>query len=141
MKNASAMRLAPTCLRMSGRRSGRSEGRILTISVASVLLSFTGEMPERQRQILCSSATQGLPARRISDYGLVLLQRAGPLHIEPLLEIISIPIIISERFGMCSMSEDLFNALSQRNGYLANINGKTHIRAGVIRPEVFLQEG
>ncbi len=49
------------------------------------------------------------------------------------------PIIITEGFGENPMNDDMFKFFEQNNGKPVYINGKTHIRAGVIRPEIIVQ--
>jgi hypothetical protein len=50
-------------------------------------------------------------------------------------------LVITEGFLPSPMSRDVFSALSRYAGKVASCNGTTHIRAGVIRPEVIMPEG
>jgi len=47
-------------------------------------------------------------------------------------------LIVTEGFGEISMTEDTFALLRSLDGLEASINGTTHIRAGVTRPEVIV---
>ncbi|MBQ9358613.1 MAG: hypothetical protein IJT95_03635, partial [Abditibacteriota bacterium] len=51
-------------------------------------------------------------------------------------ENIPLTIILTEGFGSIPMSDRAFELLQSHNGREASFNGATHIRAGVIRPEV-----
>jgi hypothetical protein len=53
-------------------------------------------------------------------------------------ENIGLTLIITEGFGKMDMSDKTFNLLKKFEGELAHINGETHIRAGVIRPEIII---
>lgn len=53
-------------------------------------------------------------------------------------ENIGLTLIITEGFGKMDMSYRAFNLLKKFEGELAHINGETHIRAGVIRPEIII---
>ena len=55
-------------------------------------------------------------------------------------ENIPFPVIITSGFGKCKMSDSLFDLFNEYNGHWTHINGTTHIRAGVIRPEIFIME-
>lgn len=48
-------------------------------------------------------------------------------------------IIVTEGFGEISMAAKTFNLLNKNNGLFASINGATQIRAGVMRPEIFIK--
>lgn len=62
------------------------------------------------------------------DIGLVI---TGQEHF-------GLSLIVTEGFGEVSMAEHTFNLLKSLNGHLASINGTTHIRAGVTRPEIIV---
>tara|TARA_Y100000588_G_scaffold297779_1_gene318599 strand:+ start:158 stop:1264 length:1107 start_codon:yes stop_codon:yes gene_type:complete len=47
-------------------------------------------------------------------------------------------IIVTEGFGEILMAERTFQLLDKNNGNFASINGATQIRAGVMRPEIFI---
>ena len=47
-------------------------------------------------------------------------------------------IVVTEGFGSITMSERTFNLLEKYKGHFASINGATQIRAGVLRPEIFI---
>ena len=53
-------------------------------------------------------------------------------------EPIEFTLIITEGFGKMGMAEGMFNLLKSLDGRLACINGRTQIRAGVIRPEIIV---
>ncbi len=53
-------------------------------------------------------------------------------------EEVGITLIITEGFGKMSMSQRTFELLKEFEGYLANVNGATQIRAGVLRPEIII---
>lgn len=53
-------------------------------------------------------------------------------------EDIGLTLIITEGFGKMAMSYRTFNLLKKFEGELAHVNGETHIRAGVIRPEIII---
>ncbi|MBS7654531.1 hypothetical protein KEJ43_05610 [Candidatus Bathyarchaeota archaeon] len=53
-------------------------------------------------------------------------------------EDIGLTLIITEGFGKMDMSYRTFNLLKKFEGELAHVNGETHIRAGVIRPEIII---
>lgn len=53
-------------------------------------------------------------------------------------ENISLSIIITEGIGQIDMAEKTFALLSKLHGKVASINGTTHIRSGVIRPEIII---
>jgi len=53
-------------------------------------------------------------------------------------EEIGLTLIVTEGFGKMTMSSRVFNLLREFEGYLVAINGATQIRAGVIRPEIFI---
>ena len=48
-------------------------------------------------------------------------------------------LIITEGFGAINMALKTFNLLKDNNGKKASINGATQIRAGVLRPEIFIK--
>ena len=48
-------------------------------------------------------------------------------------------LIITEGFGQINMAKNTFNLLYENNGKKASINGATQIRAGVLRPEIFIE--
>ena len=48
-------------------------------------------------------------------------------------------LIITEGFGTINMALKTFNLLKDNNGKRASINGATQIRAGVLRPEIFIK--
>ena len=48
-------------------------------------------------------------------------------------------LIITEGFGKMNMSINTFNLLKNNDGIKASINGATQIRAGVLRPEIFIK--
>ena len=50
----------------------------------------------------------------------------------------TITIIITEGFGEISMANRTYQLLNKNNGKFASINGATQIRAGVMRPEIFI---
>ena len=47
-------------------------------------------------------------------------------------------LILTEGFGEIHMAERTFNLLKDNEGKIASINGATQIRAGVLRPEIFI---
>ncbi|MDP3488186.1 MAG: hypothetical protein Q8S19_09710 [Bacillota bacterium] len=53
-------------------------------------------------------------------------------------ENISLSIIVTEGIGQIAMSDKTFTLLSSLQGKIASINGTTHIRSGVIRPEIIV---
>lgn len=53
-------------------------------------------------------------------------------------ENISLSIIVTEGIGQIAMSDKTFELLSSLQGKIASINGTTHIRSGVIRPEIVI---
>ena len=53
-------------------------------------------------------------------------------------EEIGLTLVITEGFGKMAMSSRVFDLLKEFEGYLVAINGATQIRAGVIRPEIFI---
>ena len=50
----------------------------------------------------------------------------------------TLTVIVTEGFGNISMAERTFNLLSKNIGNFCSINGATQIRAGVMRPEIFI---
>tara|TARA_Y100000590_G_scaffold308647_1_gene348476 strand:- start:333 stop:1445 length:1113 start_codon:yes stop_codon:yes gene_type:complete len=50
----------------------------------------------------------------------------------------TLTLIITEGFGNVSMSDRTFNLLEKNNGSQISVNGTTQIRAGVMRPEIFI---
>ena len=50
----------------------------------------------------------------------------------------TLTVIVTEGFGDISMAERTFNLLSKNIGNFCSINGATQIRAGVMRPEIFI---
>ena len=50
----------------------------------------------------------------------------------------TITIIVTEGFGNISMAQRTFDLLSKNSGRFCSINGATQIRAGVMRPEIFI---
>ena len=48
-------------------------------------------------------------------------------------------LIITEGFGSINMALKTFNLLKDNDGKTASINGATQIRAGVLRPEIFIK--
>ncbi len=48
-------------------------------------------------------------------------------------------LILTEGFGKIEMAKRTFDILKINNGRLASINGATQIRAGVLRPEIFIE--
>jgi len=55
-------------------------------------------------------------------------------------EEIPFPVILTGGFGVWPMQQDICEFLTSSAGHQVYINGKTHIRAGVIRPEIIVQE-
>lgn len=55
-------------------------------------------------------------------------------------ENIPFPLIITEGFGDFEMHEDYIDCLKKNNGKSVYLNGHTQIRAGVVRPEIFIFE-
>ncbi len=53
-------------------------------------------------------------------------------------EDVPFPIVVMEGFHPCPIREEVFSALAKFEGDTVSIRGVTHIRAGVIRPEVIL---
>ncbi|MBS3950090.1 MAG: hypothetical protein KGZ53_06645 [Peptococcaceae bacterium] len=53
-------------------------------------------------------------------------------------ENISLSVIITEGIGQIAMSDKTFSLLSSLQGNTASINGTTHIRSGVIHPEIIV---
>ena len=53
-------------------------------------------------------------------------------------EEIGLTLVITEGFGKMNISSRVFNLLRECDGRLVAINGTTQIRAGVIRPEIFI---
>jgi len=56
-------------------------------------------------------------------------------------EKVGLTLIITDGFGKTPMGTDSFKALSNRDGQLVSINGTTHLRANLIRPEIILYSG
>jgi len=56
-------------------------------------------------------------------------------------EEVEFTLIITEGFGPMPMADAVFAALLDNQGRVASVNGSTHVRAGVIRPEVILALG
>jgi len=50
-------------------------------------------------------------------------------------------VVVMEAFGPMRMSDRAWELLSSRSGRIASIDGTTHIRAGVIRPQVLVSDG
>ena len=55
-------------------------------------------------------------------------------------EDISLSLIISEGFGELALGERLYGLAKTCNGKAASINGKTQVRAGAMRPELFVPD-
>ncbi|MCK4546762.1 MAG: hypothetical protein KAW17_04885 [Candidatus Eisenbacteria sp.] len=53
-------------------------------------------------------------------------------------EAVTTTLVVTEGFGDVPMAERTFRLLESKNGCRASLNGKTQIRAGVIRPEVVI---
>ena len=53
-------------------------------------------------------------------------------------ENISLSVVITEGVGQIAMSDKTFALLSSLQGKKASINGTTHIRSGVVRPEIII---
>lgn len=53
-------------------------------------------------------------------------------------EEIGLTLVVTEGFGKMAMSSRVFNLLKEFEGYSVAMNGATQIRAGVIRPEIFI---
>ena len=47
-------------------------------------------------------------------------------------------LILTEGFGEIHMAKRTFDILKKNNGKMVSINGATQIRAGVLRPEIFI---
>ena len=56
-------------------------------------------------------------------------------------EDVPFPIVITEGFGEQRMNDELFNFLAGNQGKWVYINGRTQLRAGVIRPEIIVLNG
>ncbi len=54
-------------------------------------------------------------------------------------EDIPITVVLTEGFGEIRMAEKTFSMLNELNGKMASINGATQIRAGVMRPELIVE--
>lgn len=50
-------------------------------------------------------------------------------------------IVITEGFGRIQIAESTYNILNDCSGKIASMNGATQIRAGVMRPEIFISSG
>ena len=50
----------------------------------------------------------------------------------------TLTLVVTEGFGNIDMSEKTYNLLKKYSGKHASINGTTQIRAGVMRPEIFI---
>jgi len=48
-------------------------------------------------------------------------------------------LIVTEGFGSINIAQNTFNLLKDNEGKKASINGATQIRAGVLRPEIFIE--
>ena len=53
-------------------------------------------------------------------------------------ESVPFPLILVEGFLACSMRSDSFDVLKACEGCLCSVKGVTHIRAGVVRPEILI---
>ena len=51
------------------------------------------------------------------------------------------PVVITTEFGNAPMDEGLFAFFQQHSGSWAHVTATTHMRAGVIRPEVIIMSG
>ena len=51
----------------------------------------------------------------------------------------TVTLIITEGFGSINMAEKTFNLIKNNENNFASINGATQIRAGVLRPEIFIK--
>lgn len=54
-------------------------------------------------------------------------------------EDIPLSLILTEGFGEIRMADKTFDMLKELNGQMASINGATQIRAGVLRPEIIVE--
>jgi len=55
-------------------------------------------------------------------------------------EKIGMTLIVTEGFGAIAMADKTWSILRENEGRLASIDGRTQIRAGVIRPEIFIAQ-
>jgi len=55
-------------------------------------------------------------------------------------EDISTSLVVTEGFGVIPMAQRTFDILKKYNGRSASVNGATQIRAGVIRPEIVINQ-
>jgi hypothetical protein len=56
-------------------------------------------------------------------------------------EKIAFPVVITGEFGEVPMEKELFDFLREHEGSWAHLNPTTHMRAGVIRPEIVVMSG
>ncbi len=53
-------------------------------------------------------------------------------------EKVSLSVIVTDGFGHTPMSDDTFSLLSRHEGQQVSINGTTHLRANLIKPEIII---
>ena len=73
------------------------------------------------------------------DYGTLSKILGHPLGVAITGMETTATIIVTEGFGEINMAIKTFNLLKKNNGLFASINGATQIRAGVMRPEIFIK--
>lgn len=132
---------------------GEQHGELLTV-VDSPKEKLTADKikPEHKRKILVGGSLVTLDAlRKAQDIGVkgIIVGGLKGTEISEFLgyeigvaitghEDIDLSLVVTEGFGAMNMSSRVYNLLKEYEGYQAAINGATQIRAGVIRPEIFI---
>jgi len=132
---------------------GEKNGRLLIVAEnPDDILSADKITPEHKDKIIVGGSLVTLDAlRKAEELGVKGIIAGGIRGVDILdflgyelgvaitgHEDIGLTIIITEGFGEMSMSSRVFNLLKEFEGSMAAINGATQIRAGVIRPEIFI---
>ena len=112
----------------------RSIYRILKDKIVVVSCHLTYEMYKKANKI----GVKGIICSAI-DYETLSKILGHPLGVAITGMEDTATIIVTEGFGEISMAAKTFNLLNKNNGLFASINGATQIRAGVMRPEIFIK--
>jgi len=110
---------------------------ILNESHENKIIVFKSNLTSTLYQNACKVGVKGIVCGGI-DYTTLTEILKRPLGVAITGMEDTITIIVTEGFGNISMAQRTFDLLSKNSGRFCSINGATQIRAGVMRPEIFI---
>lgn len=133
---------------------GEAGGELLVVGNPDSELQPSQITAEMQNKVVIAGATASLQAmRQAAAAGAKALVMAH-LPLRTLLEFtghsgtvgltgdedVPLTVVLTEGFSPAAISDRVYSTLAALNGRYAAVNGTTHIRAGVIRPEIVICE-